>query len=118
MRSSLSGFSGDELQALREELDTISQAFRVEDQVQLEGWHAISKVFMYLVVVHLLCNSNTISNRLPVIMYALYAVLDDDSSKLSEVLELFSNVTLPLKVEKLIKVSEEYPHDTYMCMYR
>ena len=35
-------------------------------------------------------------------------MLDDDSSKLSEVLELFSNVTLPLKVEKLIKVSNKY----------
>ncbi len=31
--------------------------------------------------------------------------LDDDSSKLAEVLELFSNSRLPLKVDKLVKVS-------------
>jgi len=37
-----------------------------------------------------------------VIVYTL--VLDDDSSHLSEVLELFSDITLPLKVDKLIKV--------------
>ena len=34
-------------------------------------------------------------------------VLEDDSSHLHEVLELFSDVTLPLKVDKLIKVSSE-----------
>ena len=32
-------------------------------------------------------------------------VMDDDSVKLGEIVELFSDVTLPLKVEKLIKVS-------------
>ena len=31
--------------------------------------------------------------------------MEDDSSHLHEVLELFSDVTLPLKVDKLIKVS-------------
>ena len=32
-------------------------------------------------------------------------VLDDDSGKLGEIMELFADITLPLKVEKLIKVS-------------
>ena len=30
--------------------------------------------------------------------------MDDDSGRLGEVMELFSDVTLPLKVEKLTKV--------------
>lgn len=32
-------------------------------------------------------------------------VMDDDSGKLAEVVELFSDITLPLKVDKLVKVS-------------
>ena len=36
-------------------------------------------------------------------------VLDDDSGKLGEIVELFSHFTLPLKVEKLIKVSPPLP---------
>ena len=31
--------------------------------------------------------------------------MDDDSGKLGEVVELFSDITLPLKVDKLVKVS-------------
>lgn len=38
------------------------------------------------------------------LFFAYTLVLDDDSSHLSEVLELFSDITLPLKVDKLIKV--------------
>ena len=36
----------------------------------------------------------------------VHAVLDDDSSQLHEVLELFSDITLPIKVDRLMKVSE------------
>ena len=36
-------------------------------------------------------------------------VLDDDSSQLPEVLELFSDVTLPIKVDRLMKVRETEP---------
>ena len=32
-------------------------------------------------------------------------VLDDDSGRLGEITELFSDLTLPVKVEKLVKVS-------------
>ena len=37
-------------------------------------------------------------------------VLDDDSSKLPEVLELFTGSKLPLKVDKLIKVCKGIGH--------
>ena len=35
------------------------------------------------------------------------AVLDDDSGKLGEVVELFSDITPTVKVEKLVKVSPQ-----------
>ena len=58
---------------------------------------------MYRVTVELLIIAHTC-------MYYFSAwtglnVLDDDSGKLGEIVELFSHFTLPLKVEKLIKVS-------------
>lgn len=36
--------------------------------------------------------------------------MDDDSGKLGEVVELFSDITFPLKVDKLVKVSLKYIH--------
>ena len=76
------GLSDTALQALQEKLAQLSDAFVIEDEQESES------------ILHGVQSSNL----------ALFADLDDDACQLGEVKELFSTVTLPLKVDKLEKV--------------
>ena len=86
VRNSLSAFSGDELESVMEKVDRVSQAFTVEEEADGESVTKLVRKCHWC----FLC---------------LRVVLDDDSSQLGEVQELFSDITIPLKVGKLIKVN-------------
>lgn len=43
-------------------------------------------------------------------------VLDDDSSQLPEIIELFSDITLPIKIDRLMKVSQKHLEWVYLLV--
>ena len=80
------GFSGDELKSLQENLKKLSEAFEIDEEEESE-------------LISLLLSSASIYS-----LSTWCVDLEDDSSQLEEVTELFSDVTLPFRVDKLLKV--------------
>ena len=90
VRTGLATLSGEELKSMRERLEEIAASFNIEELS--EGEEVERKCIC-------MCMNELSFHLLPAC-----AVLDDDSCQLGEVLELFADVTLPLKVDRLMMV--------------
>ena len=70
-------------------MEELTQAFKVEEEA--EG----------------ICRSNSLYIVVKLVIlkvFFVHTVLDDDSSQLPEVMELFSDINVPVKVDRLMKV--------------
>lgn len=83
------------MEQLREKVDEMEGCFQVEEDQ--EG------------VCACVCVGGGYSRHI-ITLHLFHPGLDDDSSKLAEILDLFSSSSFPLKVEKLIKVGIAVNH--------
>ena len=81
-------------------MEELAQAFKVEEEA--EGIILCRSNILYIVVKLVILKE--IVYLFTLFLVVVHTVLDDDSSQLPEVLELFSDINVPVKVDRLMKV--------------